>query len=41
MKLELKDEKSFTGLFIELTLKKLKEELGLGKSSSEIAGYLK
>jgi len=41
MKLELKDEKGFTGLFIELPLEKLKEELGLGNASSEIAAHLK
>ncbi len=41
MKLELKDEKGFTGLFIELPLEKLKEDLGLGNASSEIAAHLK
>ncbi len=41
MQLELKDEKGFTGLFIELPLEKLKEDLGLGNASSEIAAHLK
>lgn len=40
MQLELKDEKGIMGT-IELPLEKLKEELGLGNSSSEIAAHLK
>ncbi len=40
MQLELKDEKGVMGA-IELPLEKLKEELSLGNSSSEIAAHLK
>ena len=39
MQLELKDEKGVMGA-TELPLEKLKEELGLGNSSSEIAAHI-
>lgn len=41
MKLELQDEKGSTGVFIELPLEQLKEELGLISSSPEAEAQLK
>ncbi len=41
MKLELQDAKGSTGVFIELPLEQLKEELGLLSSSTEAEAQLK